>query len=129
MSHKTFMLLRLVVVIIVAILAAWAVSSGNVLILIPAVIVGAAVMFLLSKRVREVVVDERVYSIADKASRLTVKVFVALMVITAAALITISRGGSPEFEQAGFTMAYATCGLLLIYWIAYIYYNRKLGGK
>ena len=129
MSYKTFMLLRVIGIIIVATVAVWAAATDNLWILIPIVIIGTAILFFFSRRVREVVVDERVQSIANKASRLTVKVFSSLTVITGAVLIILSRDGSPQLFQVGLTLAYSVCAILVIYWIAYFYYGWKYSGR
>ncbi|MFH1002619.1 MAG: DUF2178 domain-containing protein [Chloroflexota bacterium] len=129
MRYQTFLRLRLIVVVMTGLLGAWAAASGHALVLVPVVIAGTAIMMLLGKTVREVVVDERVYHVAGRASYLTVRISAALMVVVGAVLVTLSRSSSPGLEPAGFTLAYAACGLLMVYWMAYSYYNRKLGGK
>jgi uncharacterized membrane protein len=129
MSYKRYMLFRLLGVLVLAFLAAWATTTGHLLVMIPVIIVIGTVLFSLKKRVKEVVVDERVYSVADKASRLAFIIFVILAVIVGAILISLSRTGSPELFPIGLSLAYSVCGLLCIYWIAYIYYNRKFGGR
>jgi uncharacterized membrane protein len=128
MSYKRYLLFRLSGVLVLAFLAAWATTTGNLLAMIPVLIVISTVLFSLKKRVKEAVVDERVYSIADKASRLAFIIFVILAVIIGAILISLSRNSSPGLFPIGLTLAYSVCGLLCIYWIAYIYYNRKFGG-
>ena len=127
MSYKTYVMLRVIVVIIMTFLAAWAVASGNVLVLIPVAIAGIAMMLTLRKRVKEVIVDERVYSISDKTSRVAVRISVALLVVAGAVCITL-REGMPQLFQIGLTLTCTACGLLLVYWVSYIYYSRKMGG-
>ena len=123
------MLFRVICIIIVATVAVWAAATDNLSILIPIVIIGTAILFFFSRRVREVVVDERVQSIANKASRLAFKIFVGLTVVTGGILITLGRDGSPELFQTGLTLAYSVCAILVIYWIAYFYYGWKYSGR
>jgi uncharacterized membrane protein len=120
MSYKTYRLWKAVVTAIVAVLVAWSVLNGNALIPIPTVIAGVVIIYLFHRGVKEVVVDERVYS---------VRIFGTLAATTGATLIALSRGGSPDVGQAGFTLVYAACAIIVIYYIAFIYYNRKLGGR
>ena len=129
MSFKQFMLLRIIAIIVVATLAVWTAATDNWWIMIPIVIIGTTILLLFSRRVKEIIVDERVHSIADKASRLAVKIFVGLTVVTGAVLIILGRDGSPQLFQAGLTLAYSVCAILVIYWIAYFYYSRKYSGK
>ena len=129
MSRKTFKLCGVIITMVVAALISWAIVAGNALIPVPAVAAGTVILYLCKKRVKEVVEDERVYRIAEKASRLTIQISGILMAIAGATLLAASRGGSPDLEQTGFAVAYSACGLLLIYYISYIYYNKKFGGK
>ncbi len=129
MSYKRYMLFRLLVILVLAFLTAWATTSGNLLALIPIVIVLAVIMFALRKRVTEVVVDERVNAIAYKATRLAYLAFVILALITGATLIVLGKDSSPELFRTGLILDFSVCALLLFYWMAYIYYNKKLGGK
>jgi uncharacterized membrane protein len=129
MSYRRYMLFRLLGILVLAFLAAWATTTGNLLALIPVVIVLAVILFALRKRVKEIVVDERVNAIAYKATRLAYLAFVILAVITGAVLIILSKNGSPELFQIGLILDFSVCALLVFYWMAYIYYNRKLGGK
>jgi uncharacterized membrane protein len=129
MSYKTFRIWQLVLTVVIAIVIAVSVVIGNAIIPIPAVILGMLILIILKRSVKEVVEDERVYTIAEKASRLTLQIVGIAMAVVGATLLAISRGGSSMLAQIGFALAYATGGLLVIYYIAYIYYDRKLGGK
>jgi uncharacterized membrane protein len=129
MSHKTLRLWRGIVVIIVAILVGWSVASGNAWIPVPAVIVGIVAVILLKRGLKEVIVDERIFSVADKAAMLAFRIFTILAATAGATMLALSREGNPDLEQAGFTLAYSACALLLFYYIAFTFYNRKYGGK
>ena len=129
MSMKTYRLWRIVITIIVASLVAWAVTTGNVLVPIPTVVAGVIILYLCKRRVKAFTEDERTFRIADKAAMLTLNVFIVMAATAGATLLAISRDGSPATEPAGLTLAYSICTLLILYYIGYIYYNRKLGGK
>ena len=129
MSFKMFTLIRVVVVMIVAGVIGWAVTSGNAVLPVPVAIAGAAILFLLLKRrVKEVVVDERIYTIAGKAVDKTYRIFGMVAALAGATLIAVSKEGSPTLLYIGLTLSYSGCGLVLIYYIFYTYYNKKLGG-
>jgi len=129
MSYKQFKLWRTIIVIIVAILVGWSVANNNALIPVPTVIAGTVIVLLLKRGMKEVIVDERIFSVADKAAMLVFRTFVILAGMAAATMLALNQERYPDLEQAGFTLAYSVCTLLLFYCIAYIYYNRKYGGK
>ena len=129
MNYKTYMLFRLLAIMIIALLGAWARATGNIPVLIPAAIVLFFILFTLRRRVTEVVVDERVNTIAYRASRLAFSIFALLAVIAGITLIYLAEDTSDMLFHVGLTLNYTACALLVFYWLAYIYYNRKLGGK
>ena len=106
-----------------------AVVNGNAWIPAPAVVAGSVIVYLINRGVGEVVIDERIYSIGDKAAMLVFRVFSVLIAMAGATLLALSQQGNHDLNQAGFTLIYSTCALVLFYFIAVIYYNRKLGGK
>jgi uncharacterized membrane protein len=129
MSFKTYTAIRMVIIIIMAGLIGWAVVNGNALIPVPVIIAALLILLLFRRRVKEVVVDERVYSIAEKASYLAFRIFGIAAAVIGAALIALGWESSSDLYKIGLTLAYAVCGLLVIYYIAHIYYNRKYSGK
>jgi uncharacterized membrane protein len=129
MSLKTFTVIKMFVVIIMAGLVGWAMVSGNALIPIPVAIAALVILLLFRRRVKKVVVDERIYSIAEKASYLAFRIFGIAAAVIGATLVALGQEAMPELEPIGFTLAYSVCGLMAIYYIAYIYYNRKYSGK
>jgi len=129
MSYKKYMFFRLLVIVIIALLGVWAATTGNVLVLIPAAVFLFVVLLTLRRRVTEVIVDERVNTIAYRASRLALVAFVLMAVIVGTTLIWLARDASDGLFQVGLTLDYAGCALMIFYWLAYIYYNRKYGGK
>ncbi len=129
MSYKTYRFWKLLVVIIIAILVGWAVPAGNAFIPIPAAVAGMVVLLIIRRGVREVVVDERTYDIANRASRAAFQIVTLAMVLIGATLVALGYGKYPEVEPVGFTLIYSATGLLIVYLVSYAYFNRKLGGK
>jgi len=130
MSLKTFRIWRRILIAVIGAAAAISVIIGNAYILLSAVIAGMIVIIVLRRRVKEVIADERVYTIADKAARLTLQILGIGMAFIGAILLALSRENlSAILAQVGFALEYATCGLLIIQLAAYTYYSRKLGGK
>lgn len=127
MSYDRYKLWRILVIIIVAVLIGWSIANQNALIPVPAVIAGIVIVLLLRRGMKEMTVDERIFSVADKAAMFVFRVFVLLAAMTAATMLALDRE-SHDLEQAGFTLAFSVCIMLLFYCIAYIFYNRKYGG-
>jgi uncharacterized membrane protein len=129
MSFKTFTVIKLVVVIIMGGLIGWAVTIGNYWIPIPAVIAALVIVFLFRRGVKEVVVDERVYSIAEKAAYLAFRIFGIAAAVIGATFVALGYETVPELQPIGLTLDFAVCGLMVIYYIAYTGYKRRYSGK
>ncbi len=130
MSYKTFRMLQAFIGMIVGVVFAVSISLEVWVIPVVVVIVAMIAMLVLRRMVKEVYADERTYSIAYKASRLTVAtVGICLPVIGAVLLVLARHDLSSTRAQIGFTLEYVTCGLLIINYIAYYYYSHNLGGR
>jgi uncharacterized membrane protein len=128
MSYKNYRLFKAFLVIIVAVLVGWAVPNGNPYIPIPAALAAMVIMLLFRRSVKEVIVDERIYSIANRASRATFQIGAIIMALVGATLVALGYGDYPKVEPIGFTLIYSACGILVLYVISYSIYNRKYGG-
>jgi uncharacterized membrane protein len=129
MNFKQFTAIRIFILIIMVGLISWAIVSGNAWIPIPVIIAALVIQLFVRRRVKEVVVDERVYSIAEKASLVAFRIFGIAAAVIGATLVALGWQSASDLYKIGLTLAYAVCGLLVIYYIAYIYYNRKYSGK
>ncbi len=129
MTHKRYRLYKAMVVIIIAVLVGWAVPAGKAYIPVPAALIGMVALLFIRRGVKEVVVDERTYNIANLASRAAFQITALAMVLIGATLVALGNGKYAGAEPIGFTLIYSACGLLVVYLIGYSYYNRKLGGK
>jgi uncharacterized membrane protein len=129
MSYKTYRFWKALVVIMVAVLVGWAVPSGNAFVPVPAAIAGMVILLIIRRSVKEVVVDERTYNIANRASRAAFQIVTLVMVLIGATLVALGSGDYPEVEPVGFALIYSACGFLLVYLISYAYFSRKLGGR
>jgi uncharacterized membrane protein len=128
-SYKRFTLFRLLGIIVIAGLGAWAGSTGNLGLLIPAAVVLFIILFAMRKRVNEVVVDERVNAVAYRASRVAFLAFIFIAVIMGAVLVLLAEDSSDGLFKIGITLNYSACALIIFYWLAFTYFNRKYGGK
>lgn len=126
MDRKKFAICGVVLTAAFGAVVGWSVSNGNALLPVIAVVAGVALLRLLKSRVDEVMEDERVERIGEKASRRSLQAFGLLAAMVGAILVTL--GDDTGFEQAGFTLLYSVCLLLVLYMVFYGYYSRKYGG-
>lgn len=127
MSYSKFRIWKMLVVIFVSILVGWSIANDYALVPVTAVIAGLVVMRLLKRGMKEEIADERVFSVADKAAMLVFRVFILLACMASATMLALKRENT-DLEQAGLTLAFSVCVLLVVYYLAFIYYNRKYGG-
>ena len=129
MSYKTYRMWQSIIGMVIGGVTGVSVALGIWIIPIPVILIGVLMITILRRRVKEIVADERNYTIVEKASRLTLQIAIIGMAASGIVLLTLSHGESQGLTQAGFALEYAACALLVINSLAYTYYNRKLGGK
>jgi len=105
----------------------FSVSIGNPVLAVGVVLAGMAAMYNLKSRLEGVVEDERIQQISQKASRITLQI-VALGLALGGAVLIAMRNTYPGYTDLGFFMAYASCGVLVLYSLFYRYYNKEYGG-
>ncbi len=125
MSRKTFRLCGLVVTMAIGATIGWSISIGNALIPVVAVAAGMSLMYLLGKRVKQVLRDERTCYISEKASRFTLGVSLPVIAVASAVLLALSSSDSADLRLIGFTLAYSACAIMVIYYGFYLYYASK----
>jgi uncharacterized membrane protein len=129
MRYITFRKWQAIIGMIIGGITGASVAMGNWIIPVFTIIICILIMMVLRRKVQEIVNDERTYAIAEKAARLTLQIMIFGMAITGAILLVISHGKYQAMTQAGFALEYATCALLIINYLAYYYYSKKLGGR
>lgn len=88
------------------------------------------IMSLLRTRVEGVLVDERQQSIAGKASQISFQILLPILALTTLAFLF--SGGKSEFyfiKALGTIFSYIVCLGLVIYFISYLYFDKKTGGR
>jgi len=127
MNRKEFRRIGAIMTVAVAAITGWSVAIGNAIVPIVAVTVGLALLYFFRSRVTQVIEDERIYKIGEKASYITLRVFTVITALTGALLVALSRSGLVDFEQAGLTLAFTACASMVLYIIFYGYYGKKYG--
>ena len=88
-----------------------------------AIAVFISIRYLSPKKVKEVMIDERIQLIQEKASRIAIQIFVLTSVVIGAILIVISYEAGLSFSQIGLTLTYTAVTLALLVIILHIYYT------
>ena len=127
MKSKKFKQYSLAITITVGIIIGWSAIRGELTIALVAVVIGMIILYLLKSRVKQVIEDERVYRISEKASRRTIQIVGTTTALVGLSLIGLSRSGYLELSDVGFSLAYFATALLMVYMIFYGYYSKKLG--
>ena len=103
-----------------------AISMDTPVIALAAVIASILIAFIIERRNKEIVRDERVVQISGKAATFS---FNAVIILAAAASLVIAlyRGRLPEnIVFLGSLTGYFVCVALLLYICFYAYFSRKL---
>ena len=120
MNRKQFSIYGILITSVLGAVVGYSASTGNVW--LPAIAVIAAVILLSfgKRRVEEVIEDERIHRISEKASRRTLQIFGITSALFGITLITLR-----ELEEVGYTLAFSASILVTLYLIFYAYYSRK----
>lgn len=127
MKQKEFRIIVFLIAMILAAVLSFSFSSGNPALAVSAFFAGAATIYLCKTRLDEVVEDERIRQVSQKASWITYQILVLSFAIGGSVLIAM-KNDYPMYSELGFFMAYVSCGVILLYGLLYAYYNREYGG-
>ena len=128
MNEKTYTTIRKTIIVVIGVGVAISVVFENLIVAFAMIIFGMAILVGLKHRLNIKIEDERIYTIAQKASMRTVQIFGFIMAAISVTML-ILREIYESFELIGSVLAYSACGFLLLYGVFYGYYSRKLGGE
>ena len=120
MNRKQFAMCGAIVAGIIGAIVGYSVKIHNFILPLIAVTTGILILHLLRQKVDEVIEDERIYRISEKASRRVLEIFGIGSALIGMVLIT-----SNSYAKVGYILAFSACVLLMFYLIFYSYYNRK----
>ena len=127
MERKKFKLYGLVLTIFVGFVIGLSAFRGEPIIAIVAVVIGMILLYTLKGRVRQVIEDERIYRISEKASRRTIQVIGTTTAILGLSILGLSKSGYLNLTEVGYSLACFATVLLFVYMIFYSYYAKRLG--
>ena len=115
---------RIIVGILIGVTVGISITIGNVFPALAALLIGTVVSFICNKKMTDVVNDEMVYRMSEKASRRVVQIFTPAIAIIGLVFITL-KDYYPDLYTIGLVLAYSACGILVLYMLFYSYYSRK----
>lgn len=123
MTLKTYQKIRLVVTFVLAMFISQLVIRENYIWPIFLVLISSLVLWHLRSRVKEVIADERDYSLAGKAALLAIQVFAWLAVISMF-LFYSQKNINPSFEIIAQTLSFSVLFIFILYAIIFRVYNK-----
>ncbi|MDD4331626.1 MAG: DUF2178 domain-containing protein [Methanosarcinaceae archaeon] len=126
MKRKQFRIIFALIAGLIGATVGFAVSVGEPLLVLAAVFAGTALIYLCKRKLEDRLEDERILQISRRTSQ-TVLQFVVLCSALGAAMLIALKNLHPKYAEFGFFLAYASCGLLLLYTLFYMYYNKQYG--
>ena len=129
MTYETFKKVRIGVAIFVAFTVSMAVNNNNIYLALAGVLIGMLFLWSVKRKVKDVVVDERMVSAAGHATRMTYAVVTPMLALLSVAFIMIGRGTADAgLERAGTILSYTTLFNVAVYSLFFKYYMKKYGG-
>jgi|WetSurMetagenome_2_1015567.scaffolds.fasta_scaffold01419_12 uncharacterized membrane protein len=123
LSAKQYQTIKLVTVIVLAVAFSQAFVFKNFFLAGPLLLVGSILLIYFRKHVKDIMIDERDYAIAGKASAFAIQVYCWLAVLSMFLLYSLSDK-NPHFYIVASTLAFSTATLMLLSVAVFWYYNR-----
>ncbi len=105
---------------------AWAYSIKNLGLAIIVIFALVALLYLCSTQLKEIVNDERMEMVREKASLRALQAFAIVGMVLSVVLISTQKDGS-NLEYLGTILAYSVSALTILYSAFYMYYGKKYG--
>jgi uncharacterized membrane protein len=126
MNKKTYKLFRTFIIILIAAVVAMVISMGNLILGLVFIFLGSLALYLARRNLEEITEDERTAHVASYASRMAILTFLIIITVVGISLLAL-KSYFPEYKQAGLTLVNASCLLIIIHGLFYVYYGRKFG--
>jgi uncharacterized membrane protein len=126
MNKKTFLICRIIAVIIVAFSVSFFINQGNWYAPIIFITASWVFLYLMRRRVKEVILDERDNFLAGKASSWAIQAYLVTSTIAGIILYTLNMNNKDSilFGTAT-TLLFSACFLMFIYALLFRIFERK----
>ena len=128
MNRKRYTIYATSTAIVIGIVFAFSIVTGNFVLPLIAIILGMSLMYLCKRRVVDVIQDERTYRIAEKSSMRTIQILGPATAIIGVVTLAMSESGYIRLAEIGYALLYFNIALLGLYMFFYGYYSRKYKG-
>ena len=125
MTAQQLRLVRAFIAGLLGIISAVAVSIGNYIALLTALIVAIVLLYFFNRATKEVTQDERTRMLYSRASRAAVSLTIPLAAIASVILIALKDNLPHDVVVVAYTLSYFSCVFLLVHSAFYSYFNRK----
>ncbi len=125
MTRKGLRRWTAVIAAVLAIVVGWSITANNFIVPLVAVVLAMGLTYVLRRRTKEVTKDERTALLYQKAAVATISICVPIMAVIGIVLFALRERLSPEMAAAGYVLAYAACGLLLVHSAFHSFFARK----
>ena len=123
MTLKKYQQIKLGIVVVIAVIFSQSIFYNNYLIPIVTLIISSLVLILLRHQVKEVITDERDYTLAGKSASWAIQIYSWIAVVAMFILYTL-RDVNPSYEPIAMTLAFSTCILMIIYSLFFNFQNK-----
>lgn len=128
MNYKQFKKMKVLTASFASAIVAIAVVYNNIILALAGVLIGTLFLFLVRKKTKAVLVDERIQSISGRAARLTYVILTITIAFLSLVFIIIGRRvGEANYEMLGVILSYITLFSMAIYSLSYKYFSKKYG--
>ncbi len=119
---------RAVLGFLLGVVFALSINFGNFIIPLVAAVLAIFILRECERRSEEIIVDERIVSISEKASKRAFDIFLTSGAVLGVVFIAAGNKGIVLMKTVGYILTFSITVLVLLYIIFYEYYRRKYGG-
>jgi uncharacterized membrane protein len=128
MNYQQFKRMKALSAAFVSATVAIAVVYNNIILALAGVFIGLLFLFLVRKKTKAVLVDERIRNIGGRAARLTYSILTVTMAFLSLIFIMSGRRlGEANYELLGIILSYLTLLSMALYSLSYKYFSKKYG--
>ncbi|MFA5029221.1 MAG: DUF2178 domain-containing protein [Patescibacteria group bacterium] len=128
MNYKQFKRIKVLIASFISAMVAIAVVFNNIILALAGVLIGLLFLFLVRRKTKAVLVDERIQNIGGRASRLTYVILtITVAFLSLVFILSGRRMGEANYETLGIILSYITLFSLALYSLSYKYFSKKYG--
>jgi uncharacterized membrane protein len=127
MNERTYRILLAVAVTVTGALTAVGLNMDIPYLPVITIITGALFLLYIRRKTDEIIYDERITVINQKASAAAIAVYTLGVTAIGWLLMTMGSTIDPAYKAFGYTLVYMGCGLLILRTVFHYYYSWKHG--